>query len=184
MQFDEHPDADVIGGHGLPAADHRRAASLAALGQVGVPPHVRRARRLLRPRPAAAGRRVRTRHPGAAMGHLAPREARGRHVGKPADHVSTLKFIERLWGLPTLASRNHGSTRLDSDGLRLRHGWGTRTTARPPRLVERPLRPVPLLSRASGLREHPSRRVGLALSMPGHPIALSRLSSVHRFALR
>ena len=26
---------------------------------------------------------------------------------KPADHVSTLKFIERLWGLPTLASRNH-----------------------------------------------------------------------------
>src|SRR5947208_16769575 len=26
---------------------------------------------------------------------------------KPADHTSTLKFIERLWGLPTLASRNH-----------------------------------------------------------------------------
>jgi phospholipase C len=26
---------------------------------------------------------------------------------KPADHVSTLKFIERLHGLPTLASRNH-----------------------------------------------------------------------------
>jgi hypothetical protein len=26
---------------------------------------------------------------------------------KPADHVSTLKFIERLWGLPTLAARNH-----------------------------------------------------------------------------
>jgi phospholipase C len=26
---------------------------------------------------------------------------------KPADHVSTLKFLERLWGLPTLASRNH-----------------------------------------------------------------------------
>src|SRR2546430_10577857 len=25
---------------------------------------------------------------------------------KPADHVSTLKFIERVWGLPTLASRN------------------------------------------------------------------------------
>jgi phospholipase C len=26
---------------------------------------------------------------------------------KPADHVSTLKLIERLWDLPTLASRNH-----------------------------------------------------------------------------
>jgi phospholipase C len=26
---------------------------------------------------------------------------------KPADHTSTLKFVERLWGLPTLASRNH-----------------------------------------------------------------------------
>jgi phospholipase C len=26
---------------------------------------------------------------------------------KPADHTSTLKFIERTFGLPTLASRNH-----------------------------------------------------------------------------
>jgi phospholipase C len=26
---------------------------------------------------------------------------------RPADHVSTLKFVERLWGLPTLASVNH-----------------------------------------------------------------------------
>jgi phospholipase C len=26
---------------------------------------------------------------------------------KPAEHVSTLKLIERLHGLPTLASRNH-----------------------------------------------------------------------------
>jgi phospholipase C len=26
---------------------------------------------------------------------------------KPAEHVSTLKLIERLWNLPTLASRNH-----------------------------------------------------------------------------
>src|SRR3954451_1248944 len=26
---------------------------------------------------------------------------------KPADHVSTLRFLERNWGLPTLASRNH-----------------------------------------------------------------------------
>jgi len=27
---------------------------------------------------------------------------------KPADHASTLKFVERVFGLPTLASRNHG----------------------------------------------------------------------------
>ena len=27
---------------------------------------------------------------------------------KPADHTSTLKFVERVFGLPTLASRNHG----------------------------------------------------------------------------
>jgi phospholipase C len=26
---------------------------------------------------------------------------------KPAEHTSTLKFVERLFGLPTLASRNH-----------------------------------------------------------------------------
>ena len=26
---------------------------------------------------------------------------------KPADHSSTLKFVERLFGLPTLASKNH-----------------------------------------------------------------------------
>jgi hypothetical protein len=26
---------------------------------------------------------------------------------RPAEHVSTLKLIERLHGLPTLASRNH-----------------------------------------------------------------------------
>ena len=26
---------------------------------------------------------------------------------KPAEHVSTLKFIERAFGLPTLASQNH-----------------------------------------------------------------------------
>src|SRR5436305_6878609 len=39
---------------------------------------------------------------------ISPRAKRGIVTSrKPADHVSTLKFIERLWGLPTLASRNH-----------------------------------------------------------------------------
>jgi phospholipase C len=30
---------------------------------------------------------------------------------KPADHTSTLKLIEKLFNLPTLASVNHSSTR-------------------------------------------------------------------------
>jgi hypothetical protein len=30
---------------------------------------------------------------------------------RPAEHVSTLKLIERLHGLPTLASRNHAFDR-------------------------------------------------------------------------
>ena len=39
---------------------------------------------------------------------ISPHARRGPILSrKPADHVSTLKFIERMWGLPTLASRNH-----------------------------------------------------------------------------
>jgi phospholipase C len=39
---------------------------------------------------------------------ISPFARRGPVVSrKPADHVSTLKLIERLHGLPTLASRNH-----------------------------------------------------------------------------
>jgi hypothetical protein len=30
---------------------------------------------------------------------------------RPAEHVSTLKLVERLHGLPTLASRNHAFDR-------------------------------------------------------------------------
>jgi phospholipase C len=40
---------------GLPAAGDQRSAGLAALAELGVPAHLRRARRVLRPRPAAAG---------------------------------------------------------------------------------------------------------------------------------
>ena len=35
---------------------------------------------------------------------------------RPAEHVSTLKLIERLHGLPTLASRNHAFDARDADG--------------------------------------------------------------------
>src|SRR5438552_15369383 len=46
------------------------------LGELGVPAHLRRARRLLRPRCAAAGRRIRTGNPRADVGDLAVGEAR------------------------------------------------------------------------------------------------------------
>jgi phospholipase C len=39
---------------------------------------------------------------------ISPHARKGPVVtGRPADHTSILKFIERLHGLPTLASRNH-----------------------------------------------------------------------------
>ena len=108
MQFDEHPDADVSVGMGFQEQIINALRHSPPVAQVRVLPHLRRARWLLRPRPAAAGRRVRARDPGAALGHLAVSRGAGPILSrKPADHVSTLKFIERLWGLPTLASRNH-----------------------------------------------------------------------------
>ena len=45
---------------------------------------------------------------------------------RPAEHVSTLKLIERLHGLPTLASRNHAFDHATPTGL------ATTRTARPP----------------------------------------------------
>ena len=62
--------------HGLPGTDHQRAPPLPPVAQVRVLPHLRRARWLLRPRPAASDRRVRPRDSGAALGHLAVRAAR------------------------------------------------------------------------------------------------------------
>ena len=56
---------------------------------------------------------------------------------KPADHVSTLKFIERLYGLPTLASRNHQFDTATPRAVRRRRRGSTgrilsaRRTARP-----------------------------------------------------
>jgi phospholipase C len=39
---------------------------------------------------------------------VSPHARRGvRTSSKPADHTSTLKFVERVFGLPTLASRDH-----------------------------------------------------------------------------
>jgi phospholipase C len=48
---------------------------------------------------------------------------------RPADHVSTLKLIERLHGLPTLASRNHAF----DDATPLGPGYDARGAPAPPR---------------------------------------------------
>ena len=82
MQFDEHPDADVSVGMGFQEQIITALRQLAPVAQVRVLPHLRRARRLLRPRPAAAGRCVRPRDPGAALGHLAVGAARSDPLAK------------------------------------------------------------------------------------------------------
>jgi phospholipase C len=107
MQFDEHPDADVSIGMGFQeqiiAALRRsrlwdRSAFFLTYDEHGgffdhvAPPQM-----------DAYGLGVRV-----PLWVISPYARRGPIVSrKPADHVSTLKFIERTWGLPTLASRNH-----------------------------------------------------------------------------
>jgi phospholipase C len=107
MQFDEHPPADVGIGMGfqrqtieaLQGSPHwGKSAFLLTYDEHGgffdhVPP----------PQVDAYGLGVRV-----PLWTISPHAKRGVVTSqRPADHVSTLKFIERLWGLPTLASRNH-----------------------------------------------------------------------------
>jgi phospholipase C len=107
MQFDEHPPADVAVGmnfqretiEALEGSPHwGKAAFLLTYDEHGgffdhVPP----------PQVDAFGLGVRV-----PLWVISPHARRGVITSnKPADHTSTLKFIERLWGLPTLASRNH-----------------------------------------------------------------------------
>ena len=69
---------------------------------------------------------------------------------RPADHVSTLKFIERLWGLPTLAARNHTFDHSTPTG----GDYDTGGAPAPPRdgldAAQRPVRPVPLRTTDAG----------------------------------
>ncbi len=107
MQFDEHPDADVSVGMGfqeqiIDALRHSRlwhkSAFFLTYDEHGgffdhVPP----------PQVDAYGLGVRV-----PFWVISPFARRGTILSrKPADHVSTLKFIERVWDLPTLASQNH-----------------------------------------------------------------------------
>jgi phospholipase C len=107
MQFDEHPDADVSVGMGfqkqvieaLSGSPHwGKSALLLTYDEHGgffdhVPP----------PQVDAYGLGIRV-----PLWVVSPHARRGVVTSsRPADHVSTLKFVERLWGLPTLASVNH-----------------------------------------------------------------------------
>jgi phospholipase C len=107
MQFDEHPDADVTVGMGfqqqiITALQQSRLWKRSALFLTydehgGFFDHV------APPQVDAYGLGVRV-----PLWVISPFARRGPIVSrKPADHVSMLKFIERAWGLPTLASRNH-----------------------------------------------------------------------------
>jgi phospholipase C len=107
MQFDEHPDADVRIGMGFQqqviealrsSPDwHQSALFLTYDEHGGFFDHV------TPPQVDAYGLGVRV-----PLWVVSPHALPGPRVSRrPADHVSTLKFIERAWGLPTLASRNH-----------------------------------------------------------------------------
>jgi phospholipase C len=107
MQFDEHPDADVSIGMGFQQQVitalrkspvwHQSALFLTYDEHGGFFDHV--------PPPQFDAYGLGIRVP---LWVVSPHAKSGpRLSGKPADHVSMLKFIERAWGLPTLASRNH-----------------------------------------------------------------------------
>ncbi|MDX6486628.1 MAG: phospholipase [Gaiellaceae bacterium] len=116
MQFDEHPNADVSIGMGFQqqiiealqrSPNWGSSAFLLTYDEHGgffdhVPP----------PRVDAYGLGVRV-----PLWVISPFAKRGVITSrKPADHVSTLKFVERLYGLPTLASRNHTFNRRTPTG--------------------------------------------------------------------
>ncbi len=107
MQLDEHPPADVSVGMGyqqqvITALRHspvwNKSALFLTYDEHGgffdhVPP----------PQLDAFGLGIRV-----PLWVVSPHVRRGVVTSsRAADHVSTLKFIERNWGLPTLASRNH-----------------------------------------------------------------------------
>ena len=105
--WDEHPPASVAVGMGIQEELVSALRAVASVGQLRLHRHLRRARRVLRPRAAAAGRCVRARNPHPDVDHLAVGQARPHRADRASDLTSILKFIERVFGLPTLASVNH-----------------------------------------------------------------------------
>jgi phospholipase C len=107
MGFDEHPPADVSVGMGFQkemiTALRRSEAWEHSAFLLTYDEHGGFFDHVAPPQLDAYGLGVRV-----PLWVVSPLARRGvRKSGKPADHTSTLKLIERLWGLPTLASRNH-----------------------------------------------------------------------------
>jgi phospholipase C len=128
-QVDEHPPADVSVGMRLQErmikalrrspAWHRSAFLLTYDEHGGFFDHVRP------PQVDAYGLGIRV-----PLWVISPFARRGVTTSRrPAEHVSTLKLIERLHGLPTLASRNHTFDRSTPTG----DGFDTGGAPAPPR---------------------------------------------------
>ena len=106
MEFDEHPPADVSVGMGFQQQIITRSARPAwgkSAFLLTYDEHGGFFDHVAPPQVDAYGLGIRV-----PLWVISPFARRGVVTSrKPADHVSTLKFIERVWGLPTLASRNH-----------------------------------------------------------------------------
>ena len=83
----EEDPQDIQVGERFVAAHHQRGDDVAQLGPHGAAHHLRRARRLLRPRPAARRRPAR-RHPADARAQRPPRRLRPLRLPRAADRVS------------------------------------------------------------------------------------------------
>jgi phospholipase C len=116
MGFDEHPPADVSVGMGfqqeLITALRRSDAWEHSAFLLTYDEHGGFFDHVAPPQVDAYGLGVRV--PLWVVSPLARRGVVTSH--KPADHVSTLKLIEQLWDLPTLASRNHQFDRATPTG--------------------------------------------------------------------
>ena len=120
-----------LGRDAPPAAGHRRAADVTALAALGVPAQLRRARRVLRPRRAAAGRRVRARRPRAAVGDLADAAAPGRRRDAPARRARLDAQADRAPASPAHARLAQPRVRpRDADGSSPRRVRRARPSAR------------------------------------------------------
>jgi phospholipase C len=107
LQYDEHPPADVSIGMGFQqqAINALRTSPLwrSSAFMLTYDEHGGFFDHVAPPQVDACGLGVRV-----PLWVVSPLARRGVVTSsRPADHVSTLKFIERNWGLPTLASRNH-----------------------------------------------------------------------------
>ena len=145
MGYDEHPSADVSVGMRFQEEVITALRRSSALAARRLPAHLRRARRLLRPRRAAADRRLRPRRAGAAVGDLALRAARRDHVGE-AGRPRLDAEVHRAHLRPAHPGVAEQPVRpLDADRRRLPHEGRAGTAARRPPGAERPVRPVRLL---------------------------------------